>query len=167
MDAKHPPFIPPKSMSLPEYWWSLLSDPATYRLATMALDMCSIPAMSSECERVFSQAKFLITGQRIRLKADRNPWYWKTPTELYNFYDVEDAVQAVWELFGWYCRLSGQIYTPIPPIQPTSPSIQGCIFISPLLPFQDDSTNSPRQRLILRLERKSFSLPIGCLSFIL
>lgn len=32
--------------------------------------MCSIPAMSSECERVFSQAKLLITGQRMRLKAD-------------------------------------------------------------------------------------------------
>jgi hypothetical protein len=32
--------------------------------------MASIPAMSSECERVFSQAKLLITGQCHRLQAD-------------------------------------------------------------------------------------------------
>lgn len=118
--------------TLPQYWLSQLSNPDTYRLARMALDMCSIPAMSSECERVFSQAKLLITGQRTRLKADiieatqclrmwsimdrkaagiwkpgrkkesdgtsvvedNNPWVWKTPTELYNFYDAEDAVQG-------------------------------------------------------------------------
>ena len=36
----------------------------------MGLDMVSIPAMSSECERVFSQAKLLITGQRHALKPD-------------------------------------------------------------------------------------------------
>ena len=36
----------------------------------MGLDMASIPAMSSDCERVFSQGKLLITGQRNRLKAD-------------------------------------------------------------------------------------------------
>jgi hypothetical protein len=32
--------------------------------------MISIPAMSSECERVFSQAKLLITGQRGALTVD-------------------------------------------------------------------------------------------------
>jgi hypothetical protein len=36
----------------------------------MALDMLLILAMSSDCERVFSQAKLLITGQRYRLKPD-------------------------------------------------------------------------------------------------
>jgi hypothetical protein len=43
---------------------------SVYRLAQMGLDMASIPAMSSDCERVFSQGKLLITGQRNRLKAD-------------------------------------------------------------------------------------------------
>jgi hAT family C-terminal dimerisation region len=36
----------------------------------MGLDMLRIPAMSSDCERVFSQAKLMITGQRHRLKPD-------------------------------------------------------------------------------------------------
>ena len=36
----------------------------------MALDLLSIPSMSSDCEMVFSQAKLMITGQRHRLKAD-------------------------------------------------------------------------------------------------
>ena len=70
----------------------------------MGLDMVSIPAMSSECERVFSQAKLLITSQRHRLSADvieatqclrmwlildqkkEGKWAgvsnWKTPTHL-------------------------------------------------------------------------------------
>lgn len=43
---------------------------STAKLAQMGLDMCSVPAMSSECERVFSQAKLMITGQRHALKAD-------------------------------------------------------------------------------------------------
>jgi hypothetical protein len=49
------------------YWLRQLKDRSTYRLARMALDMALIPAMSSECERVFSQSKLLITGQRYRL----------------------------------------------------------------------------------------------------
>jgi hypothetical protein len=36
-------------------------------MARMAFDLLSIPAMSAECERVFSQAKLLITTQRNRL----------------------------------------------------------------------------------------------------
>jgi hypothetical protein len=36
----------------------------------MGLDMASIPGMSIDCERVFSQRKLLITGQRNRLKTD-------------------------------------------------------------------------------------------------
>ena len=33
----------------------------------MALDLFSIPGMSAECERVFSQAKKMITDERNRL----------------------------------------------------------------------------------------------------
>ena len=37
---------------------------------TFALDMLAIPATSSECERVFSSAKLLITASRNRLLPD-------------------------------------------------------------------------------------------------
>jgi hypothetical protein len=56
--------------TLPQYWLRQRKLPSVYRLAQMGLDMASIPAMSSDCERVFSQGKLLITGQRNRLKAD-------------------------------------------------------------------------------------------------
>jgi hypothetical protein len=36
-------------------------------MAQIAFDILSIPAMSSECEREFSQAKLLITTPRTRL----------------------------------------------------------------------------------------------------
>ena len=36
----------------------------------MAIDMLCIPAMSAECERVFSSAKLLISQRRNRLTAD-------------------------------------------------------------------------------------------------
>src|SRR5579871_5398493 len=39
-------------------------------LARFALDMLAIPAMSAECERVFSSAKHLITDARNRLNPD-------------------------------------------------------------------------------------------------
>jgi hypothetical protein len=39
-------------------------------MARMALDIASMPVMSSECERVFSQRKLLITGPRNRLQAN-------------------------------------------------------------------------------------------------
>jgi hypothetical protein len=39
-------------------------------LSQMAFDLLSVPAMSSECERVFSIAKHLITMPRNRLKDD-------------------------------------------------------------------------------------------------
>lgn len=79
---------------------------ATQRKAQMGLDMASIPAMSSDCEKVFFQCKLMITGQRNRLKADiveaaqclrmwlimekksLGPWKGRgsgeTPVELYN-----------------------------------------------------------------------------------
>jgi hAT family protein len=39
-------------------------------LACMAFDILSIPAMSAECERVFSSAKLLLTDRRARMKED-------------------------------------------------------------------------------------------------
>jgi hypothetical protein len=95
--------------TLPKYWLKQLKQKSTYRLARMGLDMASIPAMSSECERVFSQAKLMITGQRNRLKSDiieatqclrmwlivdrkrEGKWKgkgnWVTPEEIYIFDD--------------------------------------------------------------------------------
>ena len=48
------------------FWWRdrIFTYP---RMAQMAFDILSIPAMSSECERVFSQTKLLLTTQRSRL----------------------------------------------------------------------------------------------------
>lgn len=67
---KDPPFKLEGSDSLVSFWLRKRRVKATANLAQMALDMASIPAMSSECERVFSQAKLMITGQRHRLKSD-------------------------------------------------------------------------------------------------
>ena len=50
----------------PLQWW--IEHEADYpTLAKMAFDFFSIPAMSSECERVFSQSKKTITDERNRL----------------------------------------------------------------------------------------------------
>jgi hypothetical protein len=48
------------------FWWRdrIFTYP---RMAQIAFDILSIPAMSSECEQVFSQTKLLITTQRNRL----------------------------------------------------------------------------------------------------
>ena len=76
----------------------------------MGLDIASIPTISSDCKRVFSQGKLLITGQRHSLKADiieatqclrmwliedmkrSNTWSgkgnWTTLGELYNYGDI-------------------------------------------------------------------------------
>jgi hypothetical protein len=39
--------------TLPQFRCKKLQNPSTYRLARMGLDMCSILAMSSDCERDF------------------------------------------------------------------------------------------------------------------
>jgi len=39
-------------------------------LAQMALDVLAVPAMSDECERLFSSAKILLSDRRSRLKVD-------------------------------------------------------------------------------------------------
>jgi len=58
----------------------VVPDPLTYclkvgqilypTLAKIALNIFSIPAISSACERVFSQAKKIVTDERNRLSAD-------------------------------------------------------------------------------------------------
>ena len=50
----------------PLEWWR--ANQSTYpRLAQMAFDLLSIPAMCAECERVFSQAKLTLVPQRNRM----------------------------------------------------------------------------------------------------
>ena len=50
----------------PLQWW--IEHEADYpTLAKMAFDFFSVPAMSSECERVFSQSKKTVTDERNRL----------------------------------------------------------------------------------------------------
>ena len=47
-------------------WWR--DHQTTYpKLSQMAFDLLSIPAMSAECERVFSLTKLTITSQRNRM----------------------------------------------------------------------------------------------------
>jgi hypothetical protein len=103
--------------NLIQYWLRQMNNKRTYRLAKLAIDMASIPAMSSDCERVFSQAKLLITGQRNNLKADiieatqclrmwlimglqaKNSWSgegnWTTPTELFNHGEIPVEAKEV------------------------------------------------------------------------
>jgi hypothetical protein len=112
------PHILPAGMTLPQFWVSKLKDKNTHRLALMGLDMASIPAMSSECERLFSQGKLMITGQRHRLKADliewtqclrmwlimdkkklglwkgKGNWNWKSPSEIHIGVDVFDVLDG-------------------------------------------------------------------------
>jgi hAT family C-terminal dimerisation region len=57
---------PPTRVDDPIIWWR---DHQTIyaKLAQMAFDLLSVPAMSAECERVFSQAKLTVKHQRNRL----------------------------------------------------------------------------------------------------
>jgi hypothetical protein len=64
------PHYLPASETLGQYWQRLWKQKSTNRLTRMALDILLIPAISSDYERVFSQAKLLITGQRYSLKPD-------------------------------------------------------------------------------------------------
>ena len=62
--------IPEEDLDIhqPLVWWR--KHASTYPiLSKMAFDLFSIPGMSAECERVFSQAKKLITDERNRLGA--------------------------------------------------------------------------------------------------
>ena len=50
-------------------WW-LTEQRQSPQLGRMALDFMAVPAMPSECERVFSSAKLLLSDRRNRLKDD-------------------------------------------------------------------------------------------------
>jgi hypothetical protein len=54
----------------PLRWWRERGSALYPTLSTMAFDLFSIPAMSSECERAFSHAKKLITDNRHSLNVD-------------------------------------------------------------------------------------------------
>lgn len=51
-------------------WWRQRGEAQYPTLANMAYDLFSIPSMSSECERVFSMSKKMITYERYNLKTD-------------------------------------------------------------------------------------------------
>jgi hypothetical protein len=60
---------PPMKISNPITWWR--EHQTNYpKLAQMAFDLLSIPAMSAECERVFSQAKLVVNDMRNRMTDD-------------------------------------------------------------------------------------------------
>ena len=50
-------------------WWKA-HESQWPSLARMAFDMIAIPAMSSECERLFSSTKLLLSDRRARMKED-------------------------------------------------------------------------------------------------
>ena len=58
----------PKSVDVCAFWARYEAEYPS--LARMAFDVLSIPAMSAECERVFSSTKLLLTDQRARMKED-------------------------------------------------------------------------------------------------
>jgi hAT family C-terminal dimerisation region len=56
----------PVPIDHPIEWWR--ANQLLYpKLAQMAFDLLSIPAMSAECERVFSQAKLALGPQRNKM----------------------------------------------------------------------------------------------------
>jgi len=57
-----------KSVDLCAFWASYEAQYPS--LARMAFDVLSIPAMSSECERMFSSTKILLSDRRARMKED-------------------------------------------------------------------------------------------------
>jgi hypothetical protein len=62
------PSLPKEPSNLIQYWDGQAA--ISPSLSRMALDLLSIPAMTAECERVFSSAKILILDRRNRLKDD-------------------------------------------------------------------------------------------------
>ena len=60
---------PELSLDLPIQWWST-HEPMYPSLAKWAFNVLSIPAMSAECERVFSSTGILLEPRRNRLLDD-------------------------------------------------------------------------------------------------
>jgi len=54
---------PPREKVKPIEWW-IARKTEFQRLSALALDVLAIPAMSADCERAFSNAKFTVTSQR-------------------------------------------------------------------------------------------------------
>ncbi len=81
------------------YWNHIYETGKAPAMAQFALDMLAIPAMSDECERVFSSAKLLISDRRNRLKIDaieaneclRN-WYGKPDKDAF---DIDPEVETM------------------------------------------------------------------------
>jgi hAT family C-terminal dimerisation region len=64
------PAIPMTAQSDNLFRWHVDNQESFPTLHQMALDTLSIPAMSTECERVFSSTKKLLSPQRCRIKED-------------------------------------------------------------------------------------------------
>ena len=60
---------PKKSIPNPLEWWRLHQD-IYPNLSRMAFDIFAVPAMSSECEMVFSRASYTIAARRGNLNSD-------------------------------------------------------------------------------------------------
>lgn len=88
----------------PLAWWRDIGRQRYPLVAQMAFDLFSIPAMSSECERVFSHSKLMITDHGHRLK--------------------EDVIEATQCLSNWirqgFIPLGDPLLTQIPPEPPES-----------------------------------------------
>ena len=51
-------------------WWIDIGEKAYATLAGLVFDVFSMPSMSSECERAFSQGKKMTTDERFNLRPD-------------------------------------------------------------------------------------------------
>ena len=67
----------------------------------MVLDALAVPAMSDECERLFSSAKLLLTDRRSRLRMDiveafeyLRTWYGPPPAKKLETFDEEATGQG-------------------------------------------------------------------------
>jgi hAT family C-terminal dimerisation region len=61
---------PPTASLIDENLFTWLANSGSTQLTSMAFDIMSIPAMSAETERVFSDAKLTISTNRNRLGED-------------------------------------------------------------------------------------------------
>jgi hypothetical protein len=57
-------------LNRPLAWWREHGEKMFPTLSILAYNVLSMPGMSAECERVFSQAKRMVTDERFNLRAD-------------------------------------------------------------------------------------------------